>query len=59
MNKRTNARLRAFQTIQLRNAGYHISQYTPHEQAINEHIRRGYGDGLLRMAGLLDQKNKI
>lgn len=59
MNKRTNARLRAFQAIQLRNAKYHISRKTPHEQAIAEHVARGYGEGLTRVEGLLVQANKI
>jgi hypothetical protein len=58
MNKRIVSRLQAFQREQRRNARYHVSWYTPHEQAIKEHILRGFGDGLTRVAHLLDQKNK-
>ncbi len=59
MNKKSMRNLPAFKRIQQRNAQYHISRYTPHEQAIREHIARGFGYGLTRLAGLLDQKNKI
>lgn len=59
MNKRVQRKLAVFQRLQQRNGRYHISHHTPHEQAILEHKRRGYGDGLTRQAGLLDQRNKI
>lgn len=59
MNKRIVAKLRQFQQIQSRNGRYHVSYYTPHEQAIREHIQRGFENGLYRQAGLLDQANKI
>lgn len=59
MDKRIAAKLKAFQQIQRRNGRYHISHYTLHEQAIKEHIQRGFKGGLTRVAGLLDQANKI
>ncbi len=55
--------LPAFQRIQQRNAQYHISRYTLHEQAIREHIQRGFVDPsreqCLDEIALLDQRNKI
>lgn len=57
MNKRIRHNLSAFQAAQ--HSRYHISQYSPHEQAIREHMRRGHAEGLERVAGLLDQRNRI
>ncbi len=61
MNKRKG--LRAFQQIQAKNSAYHISQFTPQEQAIREHVRRGFVDPrrykALDELALLDQRNKI
>lgn len=61
MNKRLKRHLAAFQRIVARPASvkYHVSQYTIHEQAIREHIQRGFADGLDRVPGLLNQANKI
>lgn len=63
MNKRVKRNIASFQRSQRRSARYHISQYTPHEQAIREHITRGFEQGLCRVlcitAGLLDQRNKL
>lgn len=59
MNKRIVSRLRAFQQVQRRQGRYHISQLTPHEQAIREHVERGFKSGLVRVPGLLNQENKI
>ena len=38
---------------------YLLSPLSAHEQAIREHVKRGYGDGLTRVAGLLSQENKL
>lgn len=46
MNKRVKRNLASFQQAQRHSARYHISQYTPHEQAIREHITRGFEQGL-------------
>lgn len=59
MNKRVVARLRGFQAAQRRSGQYHFSQYTPHEQAIREHIARGFKEGLSRLPFLLAQDNRI
>lgn len=59
MNKRAKAKLDVFRRVQAANGKYHVSQHTPHEQAIREHARKGFSDGLIRVAGLLDQRNKI
>lgn len=70
MNKRVKRNIASFQRSQRRSARYHISQYTPHEQAIREHVMRGYSDprryGVLsdlaaydQELGLLDQRNKL
>lgn len=59
MNKRLKRNLEPFRRIQQANGQYHISQLSPHERAIKEHIQRGFESGLARVAGLLDQRNKI
>lgn len=62
MNKRTKAKIAAFQRVQQRNGAYHISQFTPHEQAIREHVSRGFVAPTAHLAndlGLLDARNKI
>lgn len=59
MNKRLKAKLAPLVRIQAQNPQYHVSRYSTHEQAIREHVKRGYGDGLVRVAGLLDQGNRI
>lgn len=58
MNKRTVKRLQAFKHIQQRNGKYHISYYTPHEQAIAEDIKR-YGKRLVPLLPLMDQRNAL
>lgn len=59
MNKRIRARLRPFQQIQQRNGAYHISQLSMQEQAIREHVKRGFIDPRAHVPGLLVQTNKI
>lgn len=63
MDKRKARSLNAFKQIQRQNGRYHVSQYTPHEQAIREHLSRGHSDprrhGVLGEPVLLDQANKI
>jgi len=59
MNKRIQRKLDVFKRVQQAKPHYHISQYAPHDQAIREHIRRGFKDGLTREPWLLDQRNKI
>lgn len=59
MKRPLKRKLEAFRRAQARAAKYHISQSTPHDQAIREHKAKGYGMGLERGAGLLDQRNKI
>jgi hypothetical protein len=59
MNEQTKRGIAAFNRIKQRSWRYSVSPYTAHEAAIREHIARGFGDGLKRMAGLLDQRNKI
>lgn len=59
MNKLIKRQLAAFQACQRRSARYHVSQSTPHERAMREHILRGFESGLTRVAGLLNQENKI
>jgi len=50
---------KAFQHIQMRKPAYLVSPYSLHEQAIREHIQRGFAEGLTRKPGLLDQANRI
>lgn len=59
MNKRTKRNLAAFQRVVARSAHYHVSPYSLHEQAIREHVKRGFESGLTRVPGLLDQGNRI
>lgn len=59
MNKRSRRGIAAFQRVQQRSARFCMSQYDAHTQAIREHKKRGYADGLTRVAGLLDQRNRI
>ena len=59
MNKRIQRKLDVFKRVQQQRSPYHISWYTPHEQAIREHIARGFGAGLKRVAGLLDPNNQL
>lgn len=59
MTKRIKRNIAAFQAATRQSARYHISPYTIYEQAVREHIRRGFGSGLERIAGLLNQANKI
>lgn len=58
MNKRTRAKVGAFSAIQQRNGRYHLSQRTPHEQAIAEDIKR-FGRKLEPLLPLMDQRNKL
>ncbi len=63
MNKRMQRKLDVFKRVQARKPAYCFSQYTPHEQAIREHVARGFVDprrrGVLDELALLDQRNKI
>lgn len=62
MNTRLKRKLEGFKRIVAASpdrARYHFSGYTPHEQAIREHIKRGFGAGLDRISYLLSQGNKI
>jgi len=59
MNRQVRQRLAAFQRAQRRSARYHVSVSTPHERAIREHKKRGFTEGLNRIAGLLDQRNRL
>lgn len=59
MNKRIQRKLDVFKRVQAAKPQYSFSQYSLHDQAIREHITRGFGGGLTRQAGLLDQRNKI
>lgn len=63
MDKRVQRKLAVFQRIQQRKPQYHFPRSTPHEQAVAEHIRRGFSDprrrAVLDELSLLDQRNKI
>lgn len=59
MLKRSKRGIAAFARIQAKTPRYIVSPYSLHEQAIREHVRRGYEDGLTREAGLLVQSNKV
>jgi len=59
MNKRVQRKLDVFRRIQQARPQYNFTYYTPHEQAIREHIQRGFKAGLTRVPGLLNQANKI
>lgn len=70
MNSSLKRNLAAFRRVQMRSAKYHLSQLTPHEQAIREHVKRGFTDprrhGILselvaydQELALLDKANKL
>lgn len=50
---------KAFQRIQQQKYAYCVSQFTPQEQAIREHIKRGFQDPSAYVPGLLNQENRI
>lgn len=61
MNKQSRKQFEAFCNHARRSPmaqRYILSQRTAQEQAIAEHAARGFADGLTRVAGLLDQRNK-
>lgn len=59
MNKRVQRKLDVFRRIQQAKPQYFLPRLTPHEQAIREHIQRGFKAGLTRVPGLLSQANKF
>lgn len=42
MNKHVRGRVAVFRNIQSHSPRYHASPYTVQEQAMREHVRRGY-----------------
>lgn len=59
MTKRSKRNVAAFARVQAKSPQYLASPYTLHEQAIREHVRRGFAEGLRREAFLIDQANKV
>jgi len=50
---------KTFQQIQARNGAYHVSPYSLQDQAIREHIKRGFQDPRAHVPGLLSQQNRL
>jgi hypothetical protein len=59
MTKRAKRDINTFKRVQQCNGKYHISPFSVQEQAIREHVRRGYSDPRAHVPGLLSQENKI